>query len=183
MTGAGGLRLLEDRIWAELAQAPRDREHGWRTPVLATVAADGAPSARTVVLRDADADARTLAIFTDVRSPKVGEIAAEPRASLVFWSDSLQWQLRVAARVVVQREGVAVALAWDRISRSAGAREYLSHAAPGAFLHAEAPPAIEGHHFAILRAHVLAMDSLELHSDGPHRRVQFTRDAASERVP
>ena len=28
-------------LWRELAQAPQDKPHGWRTPVLATVAGDG----------------------------------------------------------------------------------------------------------------------------------------------
>ena len=82
-------------IWQELARATQDRHHAWRTPVLATLGVDGAPQARTVVLRHADAGQAVLHIYTDSRSPKVAELDAAPQVSLVFWSKRLSWQLRV----------------------------------------------------------------------------------------
>ena len=56
---------LPVRIWQELQRAPLDKHHDWRTPVLATVDGHGLPQARTVVLRQADRTAQTLAFFTD----------------------------------------------------------------------------------------------------------------------
>jgi pyridoxamine 5'-phosphate oxidase len=50
--------------------------------VLATVGPDGAPSARTVLLKGLDA--RGLVFFTNYTSRKSRELAADPRASLLF---------------------------------------------------------------------------------------------------
>jgi pyridoxamine 5'-phosphate oxidase len=50
--------------------------------VLATVGADGQPSARSVLLKRVDE--RGFVFFTNLRSRKGTEIAAEPRVSLVF---------------------------------------------------------------------------------------------------
>jgi pyridoxamine 5'-phosphate oxidase len=62
---------------------------GLREPnaaVLATADADGAPSARTVLVKDLDE--RGLVVFTNLTSRKGTELAANPRASLVFpWVD------------------------------------------------------------------------------------------------
>jgi len=54
--------------------------------VLSTVGADGAPSARTVLLKGIDHDA--LVFYTNLESRKGHELAAEPRASALFpWYD------------------------------------------------------------------------------------------------
>jgi pyridoxamine 5'-phosphate oxidase len=50
--------------------------------VLATAGADGAPSARTVLLRGVDA--RGFVFYTNRRSRKGTELSANPRAALVF---------------------------------------------------------------------------------------------------
>ena len=51
-------RPVHARVWQELQCATQDREHEWRTPVLATVGLDGSVQARTVVLRRADGEAQ-----------------------------------------------------------------------------------------------------------------------------
>jgi len=54
--------------------------------VLATATPDGAPSARTVLLKQIDE--RGLVVFTNLTSRKGRELTANPRASLVFpWHD------------------------------------------------------------------------------------------------
>ena len=62
---------------------------GLREPnavVLATADADGAPSARTVLAKGVDE--RGVVVFTNLTSRKGREVAANPRASLVFpWVD------------------------------------------------------------------------------------------------
>src|SRR5919201_2020786 len=50
---------------------------------LATTAADGAPTARMVLLTRADE--RGLAFETNVDSPKAEHLAAQPRAALLFF--------------------------------------------------------------------------------------------------
>jgi len=64
---------------------------------LATSTPDGHPSARIVLLKGADA--RGLVFFTDTRSRKGLELAANPEAALVFWWAELERQVRVCGSV------------------------------------------------------------------------------------
>jgi pyridoxamine 5'-phosphate oxidase len=65
--------------------------------VLATADADGAPSARTVLLKGVDA--RGFVLYTNLGSRKGTQAAANPRAALTFpWID-LQRQVGVTGRV------------------------------------------------------------------------------------
>lgn len=173
---------LVRRVWTELQRATVDRHHEWRTPVLATVDPQGAPQARTVVLRGADAHALQLVFFTDSRSPKVAELQANPDAALVFWSRRLQWQLRVGVRAVVQTEGQQVDAAWARVGQSAAAGDYLSAQAPGSVVDAATTSGTAQHHFAVVTAQVEHWDWLELSRDG-HRRARVVDRGVEWLVP
>jgi pyridoxamine 5'-phosphate oxidase len=81
--------------WFTEAQAA-----GIRAPhamALATAGTDGAPSARMVLLKGADADG--FVFFTGYGSRKGGELAANPRAALLFYWDPLGRQIRVEGSV------------------------------------------------------------------------------------
>jgi len=184
---------IRQRIWQELQRATQDRHSEWRTPVLATVSRQGAPDARTVVLRHADAKLSRLHIYTDSRSPKVAALADQPSAMLVFWSKRLSWQLRVRVQMSVQTAGPQVEAVWDRVRQSAAAGDYLSAAAPGDVLPGEqadeqadeqALPEdpTRPHHLAILIAQVEEIDWLEL-ARGGHRRALLGADTWAWRVP
>jgi pyridoxamine 5'-phosphate oxidase len=74
--------------------------------VLATATLDGVPSARTVLLKGYSADG--FAFFTNTDSQKGRELAANPRAALVFPWHALERQVRVSGPVVpVPREEAA----------------------------------------------------------------------------
>jgi pyridoxamine 5'-phosphate oxidase len=60
---------------------------------LSTVAADGQPRGRVVLLKQADA--RGFVFFTNYLSDKGQELAAEPRAALTFWWMELARQVRI----------------------------------------------------------------------------------------
>ncbi|MDT0631648.1 pyridoxamine 5'-phosphate oxidase [Rubrivirga sp. S365] len=64
---------------------------------LATVGADGAPSARVVLLKGVDE--RGFAFYTNYESRKGRELDASGRAALVFWWPALERQVRVEGRV------------------------------------------------------------------------------------
>ncbi len=83
------LALFDD--WFAQAQAgePNDPE----AMALATVGADGAPSVRMVLLKRHDA--RGFTFHTNARSRKGEELAANPRAALLFHWKSLRRQVRV----------------------------------------------------------------------------------------
>jgi pyridoxamine 5'-phosphate oxidase len=64
---------------------------------LATATAEGVPSARMVLLRGLDR--RGFVFYTNYESRKAAELAANPRAALVFWWGELQRQIRVEGPV------------------------------------------------------------------------------------
>ena len=64
---------------------------------LATVAADGMPSCRTVLLKAFDA--RGFVFFTNYTSKKAEEVAANPRAALLFPWLALERQVQVVGAV------------------------------------------------------------------------------------
>jgi len=89
--------VAQFRAWFREAE-----EAGVRLPetmILATASADGAPSARAVLLKGVDA--RGFAFFTNRESRKGRELAANPRAALVFHWPALGRQVRVEGRVAV----------------------------------------------------------------------------------
>src|SRR5256885_1800486 len=59
---------------------------------LATVGADGRPSARVVLLKDADEDG--LVFYTNLQSRKGREALARPEVALLFWWGPLETQVR-----------------------------------------------------------------------------------------
>jgi pyridoxamine 5'-phosphate oxidase len=65
--------------------------------VLATASSEGAPNARTVLLKGVDD--RGFTFFTNRASPKGQELAANPRAALVFPWHALARQVRVTGPV------------------------------------------------------------------------------------
>ena len=70
---------------------------------LATSTLDGHPSARIVLLKRFDETG--FVFFTDYRSRKGAELAANPNVSLCFWWDALQRQVRITGTVArVTRE-------------------------------------------------------------------------------
>jgi len=64
---------------------------------LATAAADCRPSARVVLLKGLDE--RGFAFYTDYDSRKGAELAANPRAALLFYWTELEREVRVEGRV------------------------------------------------------------------------------------
>ena len=83
------------RAWLDEARAA-----GIELPeatTLATAKADGAPSARMVLLKDADE--RGLSFFTNYESRKGVELAENPRAALVVYWHALGRQVRVEGSV------------------------------------------------------------------------------------
>lgn len=86
--------LLFEEWFAEARAAePNDPE----AMALATADAEGRPSVRMVLLKGHDE--RGFAFYTNSQSRKGGEIAANPRAALVFHWKSLRRQVRIEGRI------------------------------------------------------------------------------------
>ncbi len=80
-----------DRWYAEAGEDARIAIPNAMT--LATADADGRPSARVVLLKGHGEDG--FVFYTNLGSPKARDLAANPRASLCFWWDALDRQVRV----------------------------------------------------------------------------------------
>jgi pyridoxamine 5'-phosphate oxidase len=87
--------LVEFARWFAEAQAAELPDPNAMT--LATASADGAPSARIVLLKAFDE--RGFVFFTDYRSRKGAELEANPRAALVLYWGELDRQVRVTGTV------------------------------------------------------------------------------------
>jgi pyridoxamine 5'-phosphate oxidase len=87
--------------WSAEARHASPVEAGAAT--LATVSADGQPSARMVIVREANA--RGFVFYTNYRSQKGRDLAANPLASLVFYWPELGRQVRVSGYVSKTSQG------------------------------------------------------------------------------
>jgi pyridoxamine 5'-phosphate oxidase len=123
---------------------------------LATATPDGRPSARMVLLRGFDE--RGFVFFSNYESRKGAELAANPRASLVFWWGELERQVRIEGPV-------------ERTSRSES-EAYFHSRPPGSQLSAAASPqsqVIDGR--AVLEERVARLATS--HRDGPVPLPEF----------
>ncbi len=106
---------LRFEAWMEEARASEPNDPNAMT--LATVAADGRPSARIVLLKGVDA--RGFVFYTNKSGRKGGELAANPHAALLFHWKSRRRQVRVEGVVedVTDAEADAYFATRARISR------------------------------------------------------------------
>ncbi len=159
-----------------LSRGVADRRHPFHTPTLATLAADGAPAARTVVLRGFDTTARQLRIHTDRRAAKVAELAAHPRASLHLYDAGAAVQLRLTCLASLHDAGPVADAAWAA-SRDFSRMCYAIDPAPGTPCTTPPPAPLDAEAGrANFCAVLLRIDALEwLHlAAGGHRRARFT---------
>jgi pyridoxamine 5'-phosphate oxidase len=85
-----------------LAQALRDAaQPNPNSMVLATVDSRGYPSARVVLCKEIAAERGFILFYTNYRSRKGSELAANPRAAVVFHWDHLHRQVRAEGEVAV----------------------------------------------------------------------------------
>ncbi|HLL06667.1 MAG TPA: pyridoxamine 5'-phosphate oxidase [Myxococcaceae bacterium] len=91
-----------DRFAALYEQAKKAIPVDPNAMVVATVGANGRPSARVVLLKDFDQ--RGFVFFTNFQSRKGEELLGQPVAALVFYWAPLERQVRVEGRVKIVSE-------------------------------------------------------------------------------
>ncbi|WP_232326022.1 pyridoxamine 5'-phosphate oxidase family protein [Spirosoma montaniterrae] len=176
------LNDLERDAWLWLTSAPKRKRDGFKTMTLATRTLDGV-NARTVVLRKADADAKTLWFHTDVRSDKVGELSRHPKATLLFWDNRRQIQLRLSVTTAPHTDDAIASEHWAGLWVG-GRKMYLSEHMPGLpypepypgfpaqfgeNLPTEAESEAGRNNFLVVECRVLTMDYLHLSRAGQTR--------------
>ena len=87
--------IAQFRIWFAEAEAAQVADANAMT--LATASTSGEPSARIVLLKGMDE--RGFVFFTHYTSPKGGDLAQNPRASLLFYWPELERQVRISGTV------------------------------------------------------------------------------------
>lgn len=194
----GGMQPLPDwyddllrtrhHAWRQLERAVHDRHAPLRTPMLGTVAEDGAPSVRTVILRHADEAAWRVVIHTDRRSRKAAEFARDSRVALTGYDHRHGFQLRLQGVAIVHAADAIAAAAWARLPPGSR-RNYRAQPAPGTPVPtatdglATAACADEGEtNFALVVIEVASVETLCLHAAG-HRRARFTREGNEWLIP
>jgi hypothetical protein len=181
------LGAVLDEIWVALI-AGRDRgKDPFHLPAVATIR-DGVPHVRTVVLRGVDRAQGLLSFHTDRRSPKVGDLAASPRISWLFYAPQRKLQLRVHGSTTVHHDDAVADEAWQTVT-PLGRRCYGQALGPGS---PSEGPAVElpdlqaleeadagtlelcRRNFCVVRCRIDEIDRMDL-SIGGHRRSRFLR--------
>jgi len=179
------LDAVLDRVWTQIERAAEDPGHSFRTLTFGTVQ-EGAPSLRTVVLREGRRDERRLAFHADRRSQKVDDVRSHDRIAWHGWDTDTKEQVRLRGTGQVHVNDTVTDAMWEAQSPRSLA-VYPKSAAPGSELDAPQDGAAEAvqskpitredvaagkRHFAVIRTVVDEIDWLHLHPDG-HYRAQF----------
>lgn len=178
---------LERVSWQQLVSAPEQESDHFKTMTVATNTSDGA-DARTVVLRQVDSVRRYIWFHTDARASKVMQLEAFPNATLLFWDEKRQVQLRLTAETRLHTDDYIADEQWKNLWVG-GRKTYLSERVPGSELSEPYPgfPAYLGEdlpteadseagrrNFAVIECRVLSLEYLHLSRAGQTRaRFQY----------
>lgn len=174
------LQQIPRQSWKLLREGVSSARSALHTPCLATMGEFG-PSARTVVLRHCDEEQRMIACHTDVRSAKIREAEADPRANWLFYDPGRRLQLRMAGMLSIHTDDEFADACWDSTT-AMGRACYNTWSRPGE--HVSTPAGAPGRiseesearlarsQFAVIACRIDFMDWLLLSVKG-HRRAQF----------
>jgi hypothetical protein len=175
------LHAVREKAFHRLSGGVADRASAFHAPALVTISPEGAPEARTMVLRGFDGERRTLRLHTDARSGKIGSLARDPRCQVFGYDATAKLQLRMDGIATVHDLDALAEDAWTG-SRASSRMCYAAPDAPGKPV--AAPPAaprdaVAGRlNFRVLIVRFHSLDFLELAAAG-HRRARFVwRDGA-----
>lgn len=157
-----------------LAEAARDRNAAMHTITVATVAQRSLPQVRTVVLRAADGATRQLRFHTDLRSPKIAELAASHAVQVLAYDPGQKVQLRLSGSATIHHGDTVWQSAWQAAHRQSRLC-YGQTDAPGTTLSDPLTQPLDDsckQNFAVVSVTVSAMDWLYLAAAG-HRRARF----------
>lgn len=172
MTDPNDLGAFLNDAWQHLGRGVADARSPARTPTFATVAADGTPNARTVVLRAASQADSVFEVHTDTATDKITDLHHQPKAAFHIWLPKANLQIRATTSVTILT-GAQVAEQWAKVPPSARV-SYGTEPAPGCAIadaFAYEKPA-EPERFAVLRCTVERFDLV--HLGERHRRAIYT---------
>jgi pyridoxamine 5'-phosphate oxidase len=149
--------------------------HAFHLMSIATVGLSGLPQLRTVVMREADKTAGTIAFHTDVRSPKWAELSANPVTSLLWYDPATRIQLRAMGTAQLHNQNDICLQRWQRSRRDSRA----CYAGPlGSTVPTDAPPPaptdpeLGWPNFGVVVIQLTELEWLHLVHTG-HQRLRF----------
>ncbi len=122
-----------DTAWACMKAGAAPGKSRFSMVQLATIGSDGAPRARTVVIRSVDTTTRELAFHTDRRSPKIKELTADPRVNIIGYDMEAGQQVRIEGTARMHIGDSEALAAWGD-SRADSRVCYQADHAPGVAL-------------------------------------------------
>lgn len=181
------IALSLEEAWRLLIDGSQNRKSPIHTPAVATATANGHPSQRIMVLREADQETRMLRFNTDYRASKVADIGEKGPVSILGYHPDAKIQLRLSGHGRIEQYSAACDAAWNEATLY-GKRCYLADPAPGSSVNGPTSgldPDVEGRkpegfevapareNFAILLVEIDRIEWLYLAHTG-HRRALFT---------
>lgn len=167
-----------DEIFGLLSAGVGHADHGYHLLSFATIGPDSYPECRTLVLRNVDASLRAIHVYADVRSPKVAQLQADPRVTLLFYDPVSRLQVRCRATATTHIEEDIAHAAWVALPTTSKSM-YAALASPGQVVpvHPSMPMTSEivepvaFRHFAVVACYVNEMDVLELNREQNRRSL------------
>lgn len=187
-----GLDAIEAEAWALLEAGGESFRAPFHDGTLGTIGADG-PNLRTVILRGVDGASRRIWCHTDIRSPKLAELAVDPRIGWNLYDGALRLQFRAWGRAIVHH-GDDIARARWQATALGSRRIYHALAPPGSISPAATgglPPELGDErwtaafsergaaNFVALETVISRLEALYLHPAGHRRAVFHYRDDGS----
>ncbi|WP_022976658.1 pyridoxamine 5'-phosphate oxidase family protein [Nevskia ramosa] len=195
------LDAIEAEAWALLEAGGGSFRAPFHAGTLGTIGGDG-PNLRTVILRGADGASRRIWCHTDIRSPKIAELAADCRIAWTLYDEASRLQFRAWGRAIVHHDDDIARARWEttvlnsrRIYHAVAPPSSISPIATGGL-----PPELDDErwtpeysehgaaNFVALETRITRLEALYLHHAG-HRRALFrygddgTRLAADWLIP
>lgn len=179
------LEEILQNCWHRLINGAISAKHPFHCPSIATINGNF-PEIRTVVLRKAIPEEKTVIFHTDYRSPKIEQISVNNAISWLFYDAGARIQLRLKTFATIHHCDEISLKRWNE-SRLESRTCYLVHPSPStkAELPTDGLPenidyaslteenvALGYENFAVIKNRVTEIDWLFLNREG-HRRAKF----------
>lgn len=188
------LDAIEAEAWSLIEAGGRSFRAPFHAGTLGTIGEDG-PNLRTVILRGADGASRRIWCHTDIRSPKIAELGADPRIGWTLYDEPSRLQFRAWGIAVIHHGDDCARARWQttvlnsrRIYHAVAAPSSVSPVATGGL-----PPELDDArwtpeysergepNFVALETVITRLEALYLHHAG-HRRALFRYGADGART-
>ena len=186
------LEEIQNKYWSMLDDAVTNRASSFRIPVF-MCAHQNEIDGRIVVLRKSDRANNLLQFHTDLRSPKVGILKKNNKASLLFYDKEEKIQLRTKVECEINNQNSITEESWKK-TQHISRRCYLTDSPPGTISDNPTSGMIskledfdytmeqseEGYkNFTVIKCKIKSIEWLYLAAKG-HRRARFEIDNNKE---